>query len=437
MQVQTIYKRVTIKTVGLALVFLVPACLIVADEISSTAFFVLSLAGIAFIFRVEKRVSPQLVTPEEKIILLVFVIYFLATLLSYFWGDMSALGSRKIGRYARFLLVVPLYFIVKQLQPAASMMFWCGASTGAILAGLVAMNQVWWRKWLEEYYYRAEGSVNAIAFGDYSLLLAALSVASFGVFLKKGKWYSLLPASGMILGFVGCILSEARGSLIAIPATAIAWAFLAGRSSPWPRRIAIVAIIAVPGLVTIANHIPSIAKAFLLVPRLNTTVFEIEQLAVAGNYDPKTGIGARIELWLAGWETFKNHPILGIGVGDYQKSAALLVASGYSNSIVVKHNHVHNEFLMALTERGIVGFIALLAIFLIPLRSFWRAAKSSDPRLQQMGIGGTITVIAVMHFGLTEAIFDRTLHITFYTFAVAFFLAGIKSSTITNQRDSQ
>jgi O-antigen ligase len=72
--------------------------------------------------------------------------------------------------------------------------------------------------------------------------------------------------------------------------------------------------------------------------RLSSIGEEVEHGSMAG----------RRELWAAGWEQFKRHPLLGVGCGGFPE--AISVAS-------ITTNVAHNTYLSVATELGVAGFL--------------------------------------------------------------------------------
>lgn len=397
-----------------SLIFLVPLTIIVADEIASASFFLLVIAGIVFMFSKEGRHEIKTIATWEKILLTIFIGYVGVALLSYFFGDMSEFGLKKLGRYGRFLLAVPFYLLLRNMRPNLGF-FLYGVAVGAIVAAVVAMDQIWWHLTATAV-TRASGSVNSIPFGQYSLLMAVITAASLGYFFHRGRWSKLLAVCAVIFGMLASALSGTVGAWIALPLIVIAWYWLSISSISRSIRNTVVVL---------AMMLP-IALAFIvqykndasITQRSRQAAAEIFQLIKTGDYNPVTSVGARIELWKAAWSAFKTAPVLGIGVGGFQTFARSLVESGQRAETASAHNHAHNEYFMALAERGIIGFTALLLVFLVPAYFFLTTVKSTSKDACQAGIVGVLSVIAFMHFAMTEAIFDRTLPITFYIFIV-------------------
>jgi O-antigen ligase len=79
----------------------------------------------------------------------------------------------------------------------------------------------------------------------------------------------------------------------------------------------------------------------------------------------------RISLWEIGWETYKQDPILGTGLGDFRDhlhSIAEADTAGIYEGANLRHSHCHNNFLQVMATSGTVGLLAFLFwIFALPV----------------------------------------------------------------------
>ena len=69
----------------------------------------------------------------------------------------------------------------------------------------------------------------------------------------------------------------------------------------------------------------------------------------------------RLLMWESAWNMFKDHPILGVGLGQYKDN----YQQKYISSKVKEPNlaHAHNNFMQMLAENGMVGFIGFITMF--------------------------------------------------------------------------
>lgn len=69
----------------------------------------------------------------------------------------------------------------------------------------------------------------------------------------------------------------------------------------------------------------------------------------------------RVELWKAGLEVWKQHPILGVGMNNVHEYGQYFVSE--KRAITMKGGLLHNLFLTALVSSGVVGFLVLMLFF--------------------------------------------------------------------------
>jgi len=73
------------------------------------------------------------------------------------------------------------------------------------------------------------------------------------------------------------------------------------------------------------------------------------------------GVGTRNELWNAALAMFGAHPLIGVGAGNFEH---LLSSVGLLNV----QTHANSLWLQTLAEQGLIGFIALLVLYVVVLR---------------------------------------------------------------------
>ncbi len=84
---------------------------------------------------------------------------------------------------------------------------------------------------------------------------------------------------------------------------------------------------------------------------------------------------SRLLMWNTSINVFKEFPFTGVGTGDYDDALTEKNRS-YGNTGVAKHRYnSHNQFLNTMVQLGLVGFIALMMIF---LTGFKKALQGKD-----------------------------------------------------------
>jgi len=173
-----------------------------------------------------------------------------------------------------------------------------------------------------------------------------------------------------------------------------------------------------------AESWPGTAVRVYVLP--NETAWLVPVESYFGEYTlsiANTSVGKRLEMWRAAWRLFLSHPVLGVGIGAFQTKTDELVRSGQVATFVSSYDHPHNDYMDALSSRGILGFAALLAILLIPIWRFLQATRSPEHATHALGLAGVLTVAGFAIYALTDTIFLHSIMITWYVIYMALFFS--------------
>lgn len=109
--------------------------------------------------------------------------------------------------------------------------------------------------------------------------------------------------------------------------------------------------------------------------------------------------------WWVGWEMFKEHPIIGVGLGNYKlnflpyKATFLASPQGANYGFYIpRAAQAHNDYVQVAAELGSLGSLALLALLLAIPFSFWiRLRKNTNEfdRFDLLLLAGGIVVFLV------------------------------------------
>ena len=228
----------------------------------------------------------------------------------------------------------------------------------------------------------AEAGVNPNPLGGVLLLFIPIGIMQLPLLLKKRIEYASLRIRS--LGLFGIVvLLGVQGIAVVLSASFGTWFALAlalWLMGGWKR--------------TLKAVIAGLLIAFIVFVFLKTG-----EPGQSGSSGIRVVIGAsiktRVDIWKAGLEAARNHPVTGIGMDQLRRTPNFL----YENS------HAHNQFLHTAAELGIPGLIAYVAIL---IGVFWMAGevrRSALPewlRLTSRGLG--TGVFAFTLFGLGDAI---------------------------------
>jgi O-antigen ligase len=94
------------------------------------------------------------------------------------------------------------------------------------------------------------------------------------------------------------------------------------------------------------------------------------------------GGNGRSDLWLVARRMSADHPLAGVGIGDFPlRSAEYVREPGsleYVRLIAERPHVVHNMYLQVLVETGVIGLALFVAAVLACMAAAWRAARLLD-----------------------------------------------------------
>lgn len=193
-------------------------------------------------------------------------------------------------------------------------------------------------------------------------LIAGIALAGAGIVAAKGHPALKLLAAGVLtICLAAFILTGSRGGILGLAAALLAGILVAGR---WR----IVTTIAVAVVVTLA-----VGFYTLYAPPEITDRIESATQGEARQEDGRTTI------WIVGWRMVKDHPVRGVGVGNFgSESINYVLEPGRANRtdrVINKPGVSHNSYLGPLAELGAIGLSLFLSIIAFSLVSTVRAAR--------------------------------------------------------------
>lgn len=346
---------------------------------------------------------------DEVTLMLLFGAFFLCSLISWWWHGMDDSGLKNIGKHLRFLFLIPVYVLVRRVNPRTDFL-WYGVVFGSIILLLVAV-------FADRPYGldRASGAVNPILFGDISLILGFISFAARDAFKEKSPVIRLLPIVALVCAVAASILSGSRGSWIAIPGLLMVMFFAYGKMRSVRYNVTILFVACV--LPIVIYVIPATGVK----DRFNFAVSDIESYQSGSS--EQTSLGIRFESWKAAYYMAADNPIFGVGIGRYHQEANMLIDKGIVSDSAVVYNHTHNDFFYQLAVNGIIGLIILVLLFVYPLILFYRNFFSSDYQVKSLAVSGIFLVVAFIHFSLSETLMIRSASVSVYGFFVIVLVA--------------
>lgn len=222
---------------------------------------------------------------------------------------------------------------------------------------------------------------------------------NMGSFKEAWTWlFKILCWTGAIFSCVVLLLSQSRGSYLALGLTLIS--FLLIVFSPKWRRIFIIVILIIICIFTAVLFATGGWERFVFQLGLSEqTGFSIDSIA------------GRIEIWRRAVYGIQDFPITGMGMNTFREVVHILYPL-FTISPDLDFGHAHNEFLQTALDLGIPGLIAFISIYII---SFWMLykiwqyedEKISEDQSVQAGIFRTLTFQQMLVLGLGGGLFGH------------------------------
>ena len=343
---------ISLTTTTRAILFLFPIGLTTVRHWSSGFFVLLCLLAI-FYFR--RNITSIKLFREEKTVLLLMALFFFSFLLSFRANNWDSLHIRFIEDEIRFLLFIPLYFLLKNtgdlIRPLVK---------GSVLSILL----VFWIACYEIYIMdlpRATGAYSSLLLGPVTSIMVFFIINSYHL-IKDSKFWANLSLISIPFGLYAAYLSTTRSAYILIVTLSVTTIFLLLNNSKI--KISIFALL-ICALFLSYQYAPRVTYG---VDRVVVAFDEIISADNISNLDMDIhGKGAstkqRIALWHAAYQIFSVNVLFGVGRGGYPYVVKQYVDTGQVNPVAATHGHPHNIFIESMVSKGVIGLSILLSLF--------------------------------------------------------------------------
>jgi O-antigen ligase len=383
--------------------FLTPACVFAFPGSYWLGALMFSSIGIWMIARRQVGISDAIAALRDIPMMWGFLIYVVLYISLCIYHDEAA---KDFGNVLPFLLS-PLIFIAVSRNEPNPRNFWFGCATGALVAFLIGMYQVYILN-----VDRAFGFRNPIMFGNTAIILGAGSLVGYVYcrsFYQQIRSRIYLLVCGLA-GLFTSLLSGTKGGWLSLAMIVVMLTGAFTHSLHWAKRVFIVTGI----LLTIGSIV-------ILVPKL-----PIVDRMVSAYYGAVTWIktgtvtegsaSIRLESFKAGLIAGSQSPLLGAGQQGAREAVMEAARKGLISREVVNGqvHDPHNDMISAFSKNGIVGVISVVSVQFGVLLTFWRWRKEPQVRIRALSLMGILLVILYVEFGLTISIFGTTIFRTMY-----------------------
>lgn len=362
------------------LLFLFPIGLVSVRHWASGFFIALCLTGIVVMAKRGKdywRLSSY-----EWIFITLTVLFFGSFLLTSLVNGWDAHATRALGTEIRFLFIIPLYLLVRQIPDAAKFV-----ALGCVFAIFINLALV-----VYEIHVlgiaRSNGIYGPLFVGPVTVLLAAVVLHMVQFKSPARRWLFrvvILVATIIVAAY------SSRSALLGVIVLVLYLLITQIKQYRW-----LIALVLGVGVV-LGVQFHATTKARVLAAYNDVAAYiehEAGSSGMAANPRGNTSAGVRLEMGKAALYILKEKPIFGAGRYLYTDFVKKYVDQGLLNSAVVVHGHPHSMLLAAIFFKGLLGLLLVLAIFIYMLW-FFAYQRKQFVISSYVGMGFMISVFVV------------------------------------------
>jgi O-antigen ligase len=354
-----------------------------------------------------------------------FIIAAILPLAYFFRMLVSDFDHRLLDKVVRFILIIPIYWIVRSYGISASKVLVC-ISASVLVAGFDSFSQV--SKGIE----RVSGASipSPIPFGNFALLFGVLSILL--TFPEKEGGYSGWPkwvgVGGFSAGIFTSVASGTRGGWVAIPFfMLIIWAFWGPKRKSTSYAVLMAILVAIP---LVAYLTPAISDRLAVgIAEAHSYLSRTSRWAAG---EATSSIGIRLDMWTAGLEAFLSAPAFGLGFAGFNDFLHHRIEMGLSHSDLetTEFKHLHCEIVTTAAKIGLMGLFALAILWVGGIRWFLRDVTKNTSDGKMFRVMGLITFTAMIAYSMTDSMFGMTLHSMVYTMLLGISAGGLRHAEL-------
>jgi O-antigen ligase len=186
------------------------------------------------------------------------------------------------------------------------------------------------------------------------------------------------------------VLTFTFGAWAALVAGTVAFAVLLRKRSGWKLLLAGAAILAIGAFVVLGPLRPYVAS----------------KLFGHGIGSLADDLVTRQENWTFAFHTWWNHPLIGVGEGNYQRWSYMHAPGLIYSPWAPIGGSPHETYLYILAQFGLVGFVAMLTIMIGTLRRNWGLRASPKLGIVALGLAFALTVNLIGWFSDDSTLFS-------------------------------
>ena len=191
------------------------------------------------------------------------------------------------------------------------------------------------------------------------------------------KWFLMLIAM-----LVGLLLTFTFGAWLALAATTGLFVLLLDQKRRW-KLLAGALLVSLVGVLLIVGPLRPFAEAKFFGGQVGSFEWDVF---------------TRLKAWSFALATWKSHPVLGVGIGNYEVLSAESDWLGFGP--IGAGSTPHETYFYLLAESGIIGLFSMLAIMISSIRNNFKLNK--HPQLGLIGLALSFSIVVNLIGGFSD-----------------------------------
>ncbi|HXH98466.1 MAG TPA: O-antigen ligase family protein [Gaiellaceae bacterium] len=306
--------------------------------------FVLALAWIAS--AVSRPASVRLLSRDQPALFWAVTAFVVLAIVSVAWAPNTARVRYDVQRLLLDAVLLLVVYTAASTATALRRIAWAYLAGSALTAAYSVASGG----------YGRNGRLNALFDPNLfaALLIPAILVAFFVLLTADSRRTRSAAAAVLLLDSIAAVLTQSRGGVVGLAVAFLAAVVVAGRARP--RVFAAVLVVVAIGIGYYLTYAPA-------------------HLHVSGSLAQQSS--GRSDEWRIALRMFANHPLNGVGLGNYvivePSYSTLSMNLNFVRFVVRTPLVAHNSFLEVAAELGLVGIVLFVAILSLAARAAGRA----------------------------------------------------------------
>ncbi|MFY0992473.1 O-antigen ligase family protein [Halomonas sp. C05BenzN] len=319
-------------------------------------------------------------------------------------------SSRYLSPGFHMIAVAPIYLMLRHLLVPVDLRHVRGFMEWGLIIGTLGALAVALYQTQVLGAYRADGFLFSINLGYLSCAMAFLAAS-----LIRGSHRKTWLLIAALAGAITCLLTLARGAILAVPLLLILLLLLNADRLGWKAITASFVALVSLALVSYAT-LPAVER------RVDYSIAEFTNIA-QGDIGAAVSSGGRLQLWAAASDAFMERPLVGLTYDEREARIAELVEQGVLTDWVlgVGRGHAHSQYFEMAATGGVLGLLALLGYLVAPGIYHWRLYRRD--RSNAWAQVALVFTVGFAIYGLTEAAIHHEMMTTFYAYMQVMLLA--------------